>query len=491
MLSSPAAALLPISGDSFAVFCACASMLGPLTVGLGLGFTGSTIDTMRNSVLAPDGTRIDIGPESNLHVFNSTTASSLFGAALTLGALVGTLSGGPVAEATGRRLALLITSPLSVGAYLAIALGHSPYLLVAARLVAGFSMGICSFVSSVYISEVSPNKLRGFLGACTQLMMAGGITLVYAICLGARISAGSPDPLATSSTFCNWRLVAFICIIPPSLLFCLMFLAVESPRRLATRGRTYEARAVLVRLRGASEDNKSLMAEMDALEAIVASHDKKDGIKARLSVLWSCKRQAVIAVALNGLTQFTGLNALAFYQTTFFLEAGLKDADVLALTVQLSTVIANVVACFLMDRMGRRPLLISSSIGMCISQIMIATFFYEDRDGGDEHLGWLILLGSYCYQITYAWGVGPIRWMVAAELFPDEARGLASSLATTSNWFCAFLFILFLDTVINATSLQAVFYFFACVAAAMTAFEWYMVPETKGKTLEEIQSIFS
>ncbi|KAF4720930.1 hypothetical protein FOZ62_016747, partial [Perkinsus olseni] len=142
-----------LSGTPFAVLCACASLLGPLAGGLGLGFTGPAIDTMRNSVLAPDGTRIAIGPESNLHVFNSTTASSLFGAALTLGALVGTLSGGPVAEATGRRLALLITSPLSVGAYLAIALGRSPYLLIAARLVAGFSLGICAFVSPVYMSE--------------------------------------------------------------------------------------------------------------------------------------------------------------------------------------------------------------------------------------------------------------------------------------------------------------------------------------------------
>ncbi|KAF4672636.1 hypothetical protein FOL47_000266 [Perkinsus chesapeaki] len=485
-------ALLRLSGDAFAVFCACASLLGPLTVGLGLGFTGSTIDTMRNSVLAPDGSHIDIGSESNLYVLKSTTASSLFSAALTLGALIGTLSGGPVAEATGRRLALLIAAPLSVLAYLGIALGHSPYLLVVARLVAGFSMGICSFVSSVYISEVSPNKYRGFLGACTQLMMAGGITLVYAICLGMKTSAGSLDPLATSSTFCNWRLVAFICIIPPGMLFCLMMLAVESPRWLATRGRLDEARSTLVLLRGDDECDKSLIAEMDALEAIAGARgEKKDSLKSRLSVLWSCKRQAVIAIALNGLTQFTGLNALAFYQTTFFLEAGLDDADILALTVQLSTVIANVVACFLMDRVGRRPLLISSSIGMCISQLMIGTFFYIDRDGEAENLGWLILLGSYCYQITYAWGVGPIRWMVAAELFPDEARGLASSLATTSNWFCAFLFILFLDSVIKATSLQAVFYFFACVAALMTAFEWYMVPETKGKTLEEIQSIFS
>ncbi|KAF4693447.1 hypothetical protein FOZ60_010865 [Perkinsus olseni] len=476
------------SGTSFAVLCACASLLGPLAGGLGQGFTGPTIDTMRNSVLAPDGTRIDIGPESNLYVFTSTATSSFFGAALTLGALIGALSGGPVAEATGRRLALLITSPLSVGAYLAMALGHSPYLLIAARLVAGLSLGICTFVTPVYVSEVAPTKLRGLLGTCTQMMLVIGVSVVYAIGMLTRTSAGSSDPLATPTTFCNWRLLAFICIIPSALLFCLMFFAVESPRWLATRGRTDEARAVLVRIRSSSDD---ILAEATELGRNVDSENvaRAVGIVNRIKTLLSCRKQMVISVGLNAMAQLTGLYALVFYQTTIFLLAGLKYADALSLTVQLSAIVSNVAASFLIDRVRRRLLIITSSTGMCLSLLMIATAFYVDRNAGHS-AAWLAVLGSYCYHITYAWGVGPIRWMVAAELFPDEARGLASSLATTSNWLCAFLFILFLDTVINATSLQAVFYFFACVAAAMTAFEWYLMPETKSKTFEEIQSSF-
>ncbi|KAF4657197.1 hypothetical protein FOL46_007510 [Perkinsus olseni] len=440
------------SGTSFAVLCACASLLGPLAGGLGQGFTGPTIDTMRNSVLAPDGTRIDIGPESNLYVFTSTATSSFFGAALTLGALVGTLSGGPVAEATGRRLALLITSP-SV-------LGHtSPWPLDTAL---------------IYLSlrDWSPVSLSASVLLLPQCMT----------------SAGSSDPLATPTTFCNWRLLAFICIIPSALLFCLMFFAVESPRWLATRGRTDEARAVLVRIRSSSDD---ILAEATEFGRNVDSESvaRAVGIVSRIKTLLSCRKQMVISVGLNAMAQLTGLYALVFYQTTIFLLAGLKYADALSLTVQLSAIVSNVAASSLIDRVRRRLIIITSSTGMCLSLLMIATAFYVDRNDGHS-AAWLAVLGSYCYHITYAWGVGPIRWMVAAELFPDEARGLASSLATTSNWLCAFLFILFLDTVINATSLQAVFYFFACVAAAMRAFEWYLVPETKGKTLEEIQSSF-
>ncbi|KAF4732414.1 hypothetical protein FOZ63_006946 [Perkinsus olseni] len=145
---------------------------------------------------------------------------------------------------------------------------------------------------------------------------------------------------------------------------------------------------------------------------------------------------------------------------------------------------------YLLDRLGRRPLLISSWVGIAISQLLMGIFFYLDRDGDAQNLGWLALLAAYGYQLSYSWGSGPIRWMLPSEIFPDEARGLASAIATTSNWGGAFFFVLFLESCIEATSMQAAFFFFSCVAAAVTVFEWYMVPETKGKTFEEIQKMF-
>ncbi|KAF4672634.1 hypothetical protein FOL47_000264 [Perkinsus chesapeaki] len=468
----------------------------PLTVGLSTGFTAPTIDTMRNTVLDPNGKHIDIGSQSSYYVFDDPMEASFFSAALSLGALAGTLSSGPITEFTGRRLALLIAAPLEMAPYLMIALGSSPVLLIIARIIAGVSMGVCSFVCSVYIGEMAPTRFRGLFGACTQLMMGLGILLIYIFGAACRTQAGSIDSLASTSTFCNWRLVAYLCLIPGGILFITMFLAPETPRWLATRGKLDEAEATLRKIRGIDAGDHKEEYIDDELNALVAVSDartscnSKSDIRTRFKVLLSCPKQLIICTMNMAFTQFSGINALTFFQTTIFEMAGLKNSDVLAITVRVVSTLANFPALYLVDRLGRRPLIISSAAGMCLSQFLMGLFFYLDRNGDAHNLGWLALIASYGYQFTYSWGVGPIRWMLASELFPDEARGLASAATTTVNWVCAFIFILFLDSVVQATSMQAAFWFFSCVGAVMTVFEYFMVPETKGKTLEEIQKMF-
>ncbi|EER02597.1 hexose transporter, putative [Perkinsus marinus ATCC 50983] len=481
--------------DRRALLAVTAVLPAPLLVGLCCGFTAPVIDTMQNTVATPDGEHIEIGVNSDLFVFDSTMVASFFSAALTLGALIGTLSGGPIAERTGRRVALLIAGPLNVAAFLIIALCKNIPALIIARLIAGFSMGICSFICSVYISEISPTRLRGLLGSCTQLLMGLGILLVYILGAVCRTDGGSSDPLATSKTFCRWRLVAYICLIPGALLTIAMFFAPETPRWLATRGRLQEAEETLCRLRDVdSVADPRIAEEVKALEDIVENLGKRKGglsdLKRRFDILWHCPKQVAIVTLTNIGTQFSGTNAQTFYQDTIFQAAGLKNSSVLAITVRVSSTVATLPSMYLLDRVGRRPLLISSWIGITISQLLMGIFFYLDRDGDAQHLAWLALLATYGYQLSYSWGCGPIRWMLASEIFPDEARGLASAIATTSNWTGAFFFVLFLESCIEATSMQAAFFFFSCVGALMTVFEWYMVPETKGKTFEEIQEMF-
>ncbi|KAF4693443.1 hypothetical protein FOZ60_010861 [Perkinsus olseni] len=481
--------------DRVALLAVAAVLPAPLCVGLCCGFTAPMIDTMQNTVTSPEGEHIEIGAGSDLFVFSSMMASSFFSAALTLGALIGTLSGGPIAERTGRRIALIIAGPLNVVAFLIIALCKNVAALIIARLIAGFSMGICSFVCSVYISEVSPTRLRGLLGSCTQLLMGLGILLVYILGAVCRTDGGSTDPLATSRTFCRWRLVSYICLIPGAVLTVAMFFAPETPRWLATRGKLERAENTLCRLRGVEHaDDPRIADEVKALEDIVESQTKRSGgvsdMKRRFDILWHCPKQVAIVTMTNVFTQFSGTNAQTFFQDTIFQAAGLKDSSVLAITVRVSSTVATIPCMYLLDRLGRRPLLISSCMGISISQLLMGIFFYLDRNGDAQNLGWLALLAAYGYQLSYSWGSGPIRWMLASEIFPDEARGLASAIATTSNWTGAFFFVLFLESCIEATSMQAAFFFFSCVAALMTIFEWYMVPETKGKTFEEIQQMF-
>ncbi|KAF4693449.1 hypothetical protein FOZ60_010867 [Perkinsus olseni] len=447
-----------------------------MTMGIGLGFTGPTIDTMRNTVEDTDGEgTIDIGSNSDLFVFSSTTISSLFSAALVLGAFIGSLMGGPLGELTGRRLALLIASPMSSIAYLAIALSSSPAVLIIARFVAGLSLGLASFVAPVYIGEVSPTRIRGRLGALFQLFIAGGMLYVYAMGLAFRTDAESTDPRATSSTFCQWRRVAYISMIPSLLLFLAMYMAYPSPRWLATKGRIEEAKRALCRLRGLPTSSRT--EEILALERVAEGQTEPRGVVEKFKVIMECKTQAVIAVMIHFLTQLSGLNALAFYLTSIFMKAGLSNADLMSLIVQLVTMFTTLPASYLVETLGRRVLLLSGCLIMGVAQFLSALFFYLDRDSGSSSssMGWLVLLGV---------------WILVAELFPCRARGVAASLAASANWISAFIFILALDPLVEATSLYVTFWSFAVASWALVIFVWFMVPETKGKTFEEIQEHF-
>ncbi|KAF4672638.1 hypothetical protein FOL47_000268 [Perkinsus chesapeaki] len=481
--------------DRYAFISVAACLFAPMSMGIGLGFTGPTIDTMRNTVKDTEGgdgsnAFIDIGTNSNLFVFSSTTISTLFSGALVLGAFVGSLIGGPLGEFTGRRIALLIAAPISVIAYLTIALSSSPALLISSRFVAGLALGLSSFIAPVYIGEISPTRYRGMLGAGVQLLLAGGMVYIYAMGLAFRTDAGSIDSRARSDTFCDWRMVSYMCIIPSLLLFIGMYFAPPSPRWLATKGRVDEAKMVLARLRGLPP---SMMTdEIDAIECVASRRTVESfTIRDTVKVMMDCKKQSFIAIMVHFLTQLSGLNALAFYLTPIFMEAGLSNADLMSLTVQLATMFATIPASYLIEYLGRRVLLFTGCIIMGISQFLSALYFYLDRNNEDiSSLSWLVLLGVYGYQISFAWGVGPIRWILAAELFPCRARGVAASLAVTANWLSAFAFILALDPLVEATSLYATFWGFAAASWILATFIWFMVPETKGKTFEEIQSHF-
>ncbi|EER01738.1 Sugar transport protein, putative [Perkinsus marinus ATCC 50983] len=357
-----------------------------MSMGIGIGFTGPTIDTMRNTVEDTSG-----------------------GGIIEIGSLLG----GPLGDLTGRRLALVIASPL---------------------------------------------------------LLAGGLLYVYGMGLAFRTDAGSDDPRVISSTFCQW-----------------------SPRWLATKGRLDEAKMTLCRLRGLPSSSRT--EEILALERVAEEQIEPDGIVEKFTVIMKCKKQALIAVMIHFLTQMSGLNALAFYLTSIFMKAGLSNADFMSLIVQLVTMLTTLPASYLVETLGRRVLLLSSCLVMGIAQFLTACFFYLERDNAtatssSSPLGWLVILGVYAYQISFAWGVGPIRWILVAELFPCRARGVAASLAASANWISAFIFILALDPLVEATSLYFTFWAFAVSIWALLIFLWFVLPETKGKTFEEIQAYF-
>lgn len=440
---------------------------------------------------APDGRHIDIGSNTNLHVFSSSTESAFFSAAVTFGAVIGSLVGGPTTELLGRRMAFLLAAPTSACGYVIVGVGKAPWLLVLGRALEGISIGICSFNGAVYIQEMSPSDLRGAFGSCTQLITIVGMIVIYGLGMALRTQANSLDPLATPTTFSNWRALSFICVIPSGLLFIIMLFAKETPRWLATKGRLNEAKATLELIRGVPITDQRIAEEVKALElASMKTGQRTASLVERIRVLSSCKRQMIISIGLPFLNQFTGLSAIVFYQTTIFIRSGLQNPNLMSFTVQLSSLAGNILAFFFIDRLGRRPLGISSSFGMGLGQFLIALYFYLDSINRGDGLAWLSLVGSYVYHFSFSMGLGPLIYLLAAELFPDHARGLASSLSLMTTWLFAAVFLLSLDHAIAATSMQAVFFFFVVISFILMIFIWWLLPETKGKTLDEVQVLF-
>ncbi|KAF4730243.1 hypothetical protein FOZ63_000037 [Perkinsus olseni] len=193
---------------------------------------------------------------------------------------------------------------------------------------------------------------------------------------------------------------------------------------------------------------------------------------------------------LQVLQQFSGINAIIFYQTSIFQAAGIDNRNEVALSVMAVQVGVTIIAVAIVDKLGRRVLLISAASGMCISAVCEGLFFYLSNVSGNQNVGWLAITAAYCYIASFSFGVGAIPWLIMAELFPDEVRALAASIATMVNWLCSFIVTHFLNQVTEAITFYGVFWLFAGICLIMVLFVLFLVPETKGKTFEEIQAYF-
>ncbi|KAF4653023.1 hypothetical protein FOZ61_009260 [Perkinsus olseni] len=473
-----------------------AVLLGPLMFGLTTGFTGQTIDTMANTVATADGTPIQIGDYDHLWVLHGSSESSLFGSLMNIGAMIGAFIGGPLIDAFGRKWTLVGCSPCFVLLYLWQALAHTSWQLLLERILVGIIVGIESVAAPTYIGEASPTKIRGMFGAANQLAVTIGDLIAYALGLGFRTQANSVDPNATSQTFCNWRDVSWIYLIPSGLLGILVFLVPESPRWLAEHRGLDAAKKVLLRLHGTDENDPDVVDELKAYEVTVEAQKAKAGISRKqrfhdaVSGLRKYWIQVVIGVVLQICQQLSGINAVIFYQTTIFQAAGITNNQMMALVTMIIQVVVTFISCCIMDLAGRRFLLVFAASGMCISAWMLGLFFYLQNVTGLTNVGWLALASAYCYIAFFSIGVGPIPWLIMSEIFPNDVRGNAAAIATAVNWLFAFIVTMCLDAYRKAITYQGVFWSFGFICLVMVFFVLFFIPETKGKSFEAIEAEF-
>lgn len=475
-----------------------AVLFAPLLFGLMVGSTGPTIDTMKNAVLDFAG-NVQRLPSDSKYVVLANDQASWYSAIVTIGCMLGALGGGPVTELLGLKKTILATIPLSALAWLMIGLLSEAWALILARVILGLAVGVNSFVAPTYIGEASPTHLRGLLGATNQLSITVGILLAYLLGLLCTVDGGlvyqgdswtviGPAP---SGTFCNWRLLALLNLIPTGLLAVCTFFIPESPCWLAKKGKLEAAKVSLRRLRGGGETAEELEALERQANVSAASDYARQGAVERTALrdLWEAKYQISIGIALQFFQQFSGINAIMFYCTTIMRNARMENAGTVSMTVMLEQVLVTALACYLMDKAGRRVLLLTGSSVMAASCGLFGLFFALQA-GGTTGINWMVFLAVYVYMAAFSIGVGAIPWLIMAEIFPNKVRSLGASIATTCNWLFAFVITMALEKMTTSIHYYGVMWLFGGFCVGMSVFAFFFIPETKGKSFEEIQAHF-
>lgn len=395
-------------------------------------------------------------------------AQELVTSLLLVGAVIGALVAGRVADRIGRRLSVLITALIFiVGVLLAAFAPVFPVLLIA-RVVIGLAVGSASMVVPLYIGEAAPPHIRGALVSMNQLAITIGILVSYLADYGL-------------SDTRNWRLMFGLAAIPAFLLFVGMLFQKESPHWLVLHGREPEARAALSRLRYRPGD---IDAEIEEVRQV--SQIPTKGMSDLLTK--NVRPMLMVGVLLAIFQQITGINTVIYYAPTLLDGAGFGDnAALLANVVNGAVnVIMTLVAIRLLDKVGRRKLLLAGTAGMAVGMFITAISFTQ----GSELRGALAVsgvIGLLIYTGSFAIGLGPVFWLIIAEIYPLTIRGAAMSVATIANWGANFVVTISFLTLLNAIGGTGVFFLFGALTLVALAYFAKRVPETKGRSLQQLE----
>jgi SP family galactose:H+ symporter-like MFS transporter len=401
----------------------------------------------------------------------STFQQELLVSIVLVGAAVGALSGGRLADVFGRRFMLMVTAVIFVTGALVCAAAPSLNILVFGRLIVGLGIGFATSTVPIYISEVSPPQTRGWQVSLFQLAITIGILAAYVV---DYTFAGSA----------SWRWMLGLAFVPGAILGLGMLRMPESPRWLAEHGQSNLARRILARIRG-TEDIESEWLE---IQKTLTETEERGRFSDLLSP--TLRTALLIGIGLAIFQQVTGINTVIYYAPLIVQSAGISTASgaILATAgIGLVNVIMTIVAMWLIDRVGRRPLLLIGIGGMILS-LGVLGFVFRMPTGGA--LAWLAVVTLMVYVASFAISLGPIFWLIIAEIYPLRVRGVAEGTAAGVNWASNFVVSFTFLTLVEVLGPSMTFWVYALLAVASWLFAYYLVPETKGRTLEEIEHSF-
>jgi sugar porter (SP) family MFS transporter len=403
--------------------------------------------------------------------FNLSPAMQGLVAGIALaGATAGAAFAGSFSDRFGRRKVLVVTGLVFVVGAIIAALAPTTSVLLAGRVIVGVGIGFASMLTPLYLAETAPARSRGALVSLNQLAITCGILVSYLV--GYLFAQEG-----------QWRWMLALGAVPGAILAAGMLVLPETPRWLAGHGQMPEAAAVLRRLRGTSD----IEGELGELRTDL----RREGRLASWHELLSpaVRPPLVIGVGLAIFQQITGINTVIYFAPTIFQAAGISSASSAILAtagVGVVNVAMTVVAIRLIDTVGRRALLLSGLLGMAVCLVLLGLGFAIGSSSAA--LGWVTALSLAAYVGFFAIGLGPVFWLLIAEIFPLYVRGRAMGVATIANWGSNLLVTVTFLELVAVLGRPGTFFIYAILTAVAYAFTWVRVSETKGRSLEEIEA---
>ncbi|KAK1352599.1 Sugar/inositol transporter [Heracleum sosnowskyi] len=392
---------------------------------------------------------------------------SLFGSILNFGAMIGAITSGRIADFTGRKGAMRVASSFCTAGWLAIYFAEGPLPLNIGRLATGYGMGVYSYVIPVFIAEISPKHLRGALTTTSQLMIICGISFAFIV-----------------GTVITWRTLALTGIIPCAVLLLGLLIVPESPRWLAKNGDHEKFLIALQRLRGKEAD---ISEEATEIQDYIRNLEKLP--KSKLMDLFQRRylRSIIIGVGLMFAQQLGGINGVCFYVRDIFESAGFPS-DTGTIIYACLQVAVTALGALVIDRAGRKPLLLVSASGLIVGCILTGLSFYlKTYEIALNAIPALAVSGILVYIGSFSIGMGAVPWVIMSEIFPLDIKGSAGSLATLANWSTSWAVSYTFNFLISWSS-YGTYIIYGTINAISILFILMVVPETKGRTLEEIQA---
>jgi sugar porter (SP) family MFS transporter len=388
---------------------------------------------------------------------------------LLVGAVIGALGSGVLTEKYGRKSVLIIVALFFAVSCATTALANSSAIFVASRLFGGLAVGVASVLSPMYVAEVSPSKKRGMLVAIYQLAIVTGILCSYTINYGLQDLDN------------NWRWMFATGVVPSVLFFGGLFFIPESPRWLYKAGRKEESLKVLTRIGGETLAKAEIIEIAETLKGSITSVSTGELFKP------ASRKVILVGFLLAILVQVSGINTIIDYAPKILLAAGVEIKSALLHTslIGLISFIFTFVAILFIDKIGRRLLYLIGSLGMAVTLVILSISFYFSLNS---------LITLICIMLFIAFFsscIGPVFWTLVSEIFPNRIRGKALAFASFTQWVFNFLVVLLFPHFLASVGGAATFLFLALMSLLQWLFTYLYVPETKGKSLEEIELLWT